>query len=103
MLIEYQVKFQKDGLTITQRVEPNTPPSITDSGPVVTHNALNASNDESKASSAAQTSHKSGAFDDQGKAGSLPALGNTPMTIIGPFIFLQPDGKPTDRESTDGK
>ncbi len=101
MFIEYQVRILKDGVTITQRVEPASPTPATIPAPVIAQNSLNASFEESKAAPPLQASHKSGGLTDPPPVGSLPDLGGSPVTIIGPFIFLSPNAAATPRENKD--
>jgi hypothetical protein len=103
MLTEYKFKLEKDGLTITQRVEPgNSQPLPT----FKANNALQASFQESKSANAENkspnaTSPKPGgsSADDPGPGGSSaddPGPGggrfggtaSAPITIIGPNIFM---------------
>src|SRR5260370_40915489 len=80
MLIEYKIKFEKDGLTITQRVEPNgsgtqrVPPSAMGDVTVAKHLGQ---------SFAATKGGDSGS--DPGPGGGGPGSG--PITILGPIIF----------------
>jgi hypothetical protein len=86
MLTEYKFKLEKDGLTITQRLDPgNSEPLPT----FKANNALQASFQESKSVNA--TSPKSGGStaDDPGPGGGrIPGSGAAPITIIGPNIFI---------------
>jgi hypothetical protein len=108
MLIEYQITFQKDGVTIKQRIEPSTsvnadldvPPDDT---------RLKASFKESKEARAAIVVSKAGLggfvpankpggggggfvpANKPGGGGSGPTGFETaPITFIGPFVFCWP-------------
>ena len=107
MFIEYKIKFQKDGLTITECIEPgSTAPQVKEGTPVA-QNALLASFQASKA--AASTSGQGGAPNAPPKGGGPneppkgggpneppkgggAAADGAPITLIGPFIFLDGEG-----------
>jgi hypothetical protein len=93
MLTEYKFKLEKDGLTITQRLDPgNSEPLPT----FKANNALQASFQESKSANAENkspnvTSPKPGgsSADDPGPgSGRFTGSGAAPITIIGPNIFI---------------
>jgi hypothetical protein len=86
MLTEYKIKLEKDGLTITQRLDPGTSqplPSFTAS------NALQASFQQSKSANAATPKSGGSAADDPGPGtGEFTGSGAAPITIIGPNILM---------------
>jgi hypothetical protein len=105
MLIEYEVKFDKHGLTIKQRIEPGSPPSVKPDAPLE-QNALGASFQDSAAANAARPNQGAGpAGRDVGAGpggrdkgggpggrdkGGGGALGSGPITVIGPIILTCP-------------
>jgi hypothetical protein len=97
MLIEYTVKFQKDGLTITQRIENGTASPAVKPGVPVQANALKSSFQKSKAAKASGPSPQdetTGPSPQDETTGPSPqdettgpvnsGLGS--MTVFGPFI-----------------
>ena len=97
MLIEYTVKFQKDGLTITQRIENGTASPAVKPGVSVQVNALKSSFQESKnakASGPSPADETSGPSPADETSGPSPAdetsgplnSGLGSMTVFGPFI-----------------
>ena len=115
MLIEYKVKFEKDGLLITQRIEqgdaisgvkPDAPVVQKTLGPTFQDSeATTASSSASGGSSASRDEGGDSASRDEGGTG---ALGSGPITIFGPFIFMRPPTPPPTHshpkpEATDGK
>ena len=97
MLIEYKVKFEKDGLTITQQVKQDSSRVQAKPAAPVKQNALGASLQESQTPGIASRQAGGGPDEqdpgggpDEQDPGGTPATGGGPMTIIGPFIFLCP-------------
>jgi hypothetical protein len=109
MQIEYKIRFQKDGLTVSETIDTNgTAGAVRPAAPVV-QNWLRASFAEHQA--AASISAQSGAQSDSPEGGGpgnrprgggpgnrprggTPVSDGTPVTIIGPFIFLCPPKEP---------
>ncbi len=108
MLIEYQFKFERNGLTITQRVEPEDSESQAAEGVLAEENSLKASFQESQKASAAMTAQSGGGgpvkkpggggggpVKKPGGGGSGPTgFGTAQITIIGPFIMCCPSDDP---------
>ena len=102
MLIEYKIKFRRDGLAITQRVDSSaqTPP-VKFQG-AVEQNVLrvsftasqqaNASNPQIPATASPATAQEGGApvSNPKNPGGSPLESSSGPITIIGPFLFLCP-------------
>lgn len=90
MLIEYTFKFEKNGLTIMQRVEPSASNSHVTERQMVDEKSLKASHEESKTANAAEpkpggnglTGHIGGDKKDISSPGTT-----APVTFIGPFIM----------------
>jgi hypothetical protein len=124
MLIEYKIKFEKDGLTIAQQIEPNTPTSkaVTNgkariSGLPATQQTVSGaavSNPLVKipADGGGQPFGDTGGqpFGDTGgqpfgDTGGAPG-GSAPIFILGPIVFgnaAYPEmGKPADSDSAGG-
>ena len=97
MLIEYQFKFEKNGLTLKQRIEPSASGSSGNGEVFVEANALRASYQEcGQASTAesqpsiAQPKSGGGPADDPSSGGGPTGFGTAPVTFIGPFIMCCP-------------
>ena len=108
MLIEYKLKFEKNGLTLTQRIEPGTSGSQGNAGTFTEENSLKASFQESKAATASGPKPGGGPGDEPGPGGHGPGddpgpggsgFGTAPVTIIGPFILCCP----SDDSKKEGK
>jgi hypothetical protein len=85
MLTEYKIKLEKDGLTITQRLDPGI------SQPLPTFaasNDLQASFQQSKSANASNPKSGGSAADDPGPGGGVGSAGAAPITIIGPNILI---------------
>jgi hypothetical protein len=97
MLIEYNFKFEKNGLTVTQRVGPGgASGSPRASGGVVEQNALKASFRESRQASAAKPRSGGGPGGNiGGNGGGPPDSGTAPVTFIGPFVMCCPSDDST--------
>jgi hypothetical protein len=100
MLIEYKIKFEKDGLTVSQRIEPNsTAPQVTKSpvaiGPVKALNVPAGAGSENPL--AELSSGPNPAMDDT--SGPNPSMDDTsgptavaqsPIFVLGPIVFNNP-------------
>lgn len=98
MLIEYKLKFEKNGLTLTQRVEPE----IRGTGGLTANfaegNWLRASHQESQQANAAGPRSGSGPGDPI-QSGNGPFFeGAAPVTFIGPFIICCPHEDSTKKD-----
>ena len=101
MLIEYKIKFEKDGLTITQRLEPRAaapvkPDAPVPGGPAVEH-ILGETHKQSLAAHAARP-RKAGGPGDSPDIGTGPdGFGTTaPIILIGPIILSPPPASADD-------
>ena len=110
MLVEYQLKFEKNGLTITQRVEPSVSGGQTSRSTFAEQNYLRASFQESKKAGTdtaplrPATSPSAGGGGPVGppnsggggpvgppnSGGGPTGFGTAPVTFIGPFIMCCP-------------
>jgi hypothetical protein len=92
MLTEYKIKLEKDGLSITQRIEPTASQPL----PVfAANNALQASYErsknviESKNTNASNPKSGGSGLDDPGPgSGGFTGSTGAPITIIGPNILM---------------
>jgi hypothetical protein len=89
MLIEYQIKFTKNGLTITQQIDENTAGTTE---PLVQGNSLLANIQESHAANAEKpeaTGPPVGGspINRPGGGGGVPPGTSAPTIIIGPIFF----------------
>jgi hypothetical protein len=110
VLIEYQIRFEKAGLTISQRLEPAPPPPLKKNGSVQ-QNSIAASIEETELLQSPATPAASQHSAPEGGAapilpprigGAAPILppriggggfdvsGATPITIIGPIVIAVP-------------
>jgi hypothetical protein len=85
MLIEYKIKFEKDGLTITQRVEPSA--SVT---PPVQPSAVGDLTVAKHLPSAFSAGKGGDGGPEIGPGGGGPE--SSPVTILGPIIFGASNG-----------
>ena len=103
MSIKYKLKYQKNGLTITQEIDSSDSLSPVKPGAGAFAKALQGTFKESKAAAqkdAGTSSEVGGGLDPNDVGGGLdpndrggaavPGVGN-PITIFGPFIFMCPD------------
>ena len=92
MLIEYKFKFEKNGLTITQRVGSGSSGPHATGESIVEENSLKASFQESKAASTAGPKAGGNGLSGHtgGNGGGPPGSGTAPVTFIGPFIMYCP-------------
>ena len=94
MLIEYKIKFEKDGLTIAQHIEPNSSP-VTNSRSKAPITGLPASQAEmgTLVSRNPLTTSGGGPGDKPGggpgdkPGGNAGGFGNAPIFILGPIVF----------------
>ncbi len=108
MQIEYSIKFQKDGFTITESIDTGggAAASVKPGAPVA-QNSLGASFQDSQSAGNPAGSGQGGGPHDRSPGGGPhdrspgggPADG-APITIIGPFIFLC---RPHEPEADHGK
>jgi hypothetical protein len=104
VFVEYKIKFERDGFTLTQRVE-----SGAEDLPVVPDDSsdqklLARTFDESQASSTALGKTGGAPVDRPKGAGGNPgSLASGSVTIIGPFILLQPQSQLPRTESDNGR
>ncbi|MDQ2843697.1 MAG: hypothetical protein M3Y72_22185 [Acidobacteriota bacterium] len=99
MLIEYNITFEKDGLTIKQRVDTSASGSQGKVVGAVAENSLKSSFQKSKATNTSVPLAGGGPGDVPGSGGGpgdVPGsggggpVGTAPITIIGPFIMCCP-------------
>lgn len=98
MLIEYKVKYDKDGLTITEKIEGGSSGNQPKPGAPIVAKSLAANFEESQTASAGTStlgggpnpSDIGGGPNPRDVGGAGAGLGSGPVTIIGPFIFLCP-------------
>jgi hypothetical protein len=96
MLIEYKIKFEKDGLTITQRLEPRTSAQVKSDAPVVDH-ILGETHEQSVAARAARPRKGSGPSDSPDIGTGPDGFGTTaPIILIGPIILSPPAASADD-------
>jgi hypothetical protein len=99
MLIEYSIKFEKDGLTITQRVDAGSQgPPVKDQS-AVEQNVLQASAPDPlrAVGTKAATLETGGALVPKPRGpggGPFESISGAPITIIGPIILTCP---PSDK------
>ncbi len=97
MLIEYKIKFEKDGLTIAQHIEPNSSPLLRAGVNTALVNSLPASQTEVTAPAAANpliqvASDHGGEPIEGGGGGGMPggpgsSASSAPIFILGPIVF----------------
>ena len=107
-MIEYKFKFEKNGFTLTQQIEPGASDSKATGKALVEANALKASFEESKQTKAAQPKSGGGPNGEVGSGGGPNGevgsggggFGTAPVTIIGPFVMCCPheDSKKEGKE-----
>jgi hypothetical protein len=110
MLIEYKIKFEKDGLTIAQHIEPNSapaaPPKATVSGLPAAQQELGpvASNPLVTAAGPIDKPGGGGPVDKPGGGGPIDkpgggGFGTAPIFILGPIVFS--NAAPESKETTE--
>jgi hypothetical protein len=98
MLIEYKIKFEKDGLTIAQHIEPNSSPLLRAGVKTALVNSLPAAQNEvgavAPANPLAQVAADSGGGEpiEGGGGGGIPggpgsSTSSAPIFILGPIVF----------------
>jgi len=100
MLIEYKIKLQSDGLTITQRIEQGSSEAQVKEGAPVVQNSLPGSIQEIEAANAA-ASQRGGSPLDQNPGGGPADSGASPITIIGPIILTLPPHSATASDASE--
>jgi hypothetical protein len=95
MVIEYKIKFEKDGLTITQRLGSSAQQAKPDA-PVVEH-MLGETHEQSLATRVARPSKGSGPGDSPDIGTGPDGFGSTaPIILIGPIILSPPSAGADD-------
>ena len=98
MLVEYKIKFEKDGLTITQRLEPSGSTAQVKPGVPVEGNLLPKLKAEIVAAPATQPL-AGGDPTDGPSSGTGPDLGTAPIILIGPIVLCHPHPAKDDKET----
>jgi hypothetical protein len=97
MLIEYKIKFEKDGLTITQRLEPRASAPVKPDAPTVEH-TLGETKEQSVAAHAARPRKAAGPGDSPDIGTGPDGFGTTaPIILIGPIILSPPPANADDK------
>jgi hypothetical protein len=99
MLIEYKIKFEKDGLTITQRVEQSGSTAQVKPGTPVEGNLLPKSKEEIVAAPATKPRSGAGPNDETGDTGA-GGFGSAPIILIGPIVLCHPHPTEDDKGTT---
>jgi hypothetical protein len=99
MLIEYKIKFEKDGLTVSQRIEPNSTQAATANGRVKSLDApagagrinplVKASRDPASGPHPPSEDTSSGPNPPSEDTSSGP-IGQSPIFVLGPIVFNNP-------------
>ena len=100
MLIEYKIKFEKDGLTITQRLAQSDSTAQVKPGVPVEGTLLPKSQAEIVAPPTAKPLQGGNPGDEPSSGTGPNNLGTAPIILIGPIVLCHPHPAKDDKETT---